>query len=485
MLDACVEKQISLDISPDKMAVYLSITSIPNTPPVTAMAIQIMLDTRGIKQGILNDAIEQAVLLALAQGSAKHILIAEGKKPIPGAVASFQSLIPQAPEKRPKIDEHGNVDYRNLGSMVQVKVGDPLMRKMPASAGEDGYTVLGDILKAKPGKDYPFASSTKGAIIAKDDPYLLVAEVEGQPIIQGRGVSVSPIIEVKNVDLSTGHIQFGGTVLVHGDVKTGMKIQAGNDVFISGTVEAAEINAQGNITIRGGIVGDAKTIQKSTQDSLVQTPRALAFIKAGGNVQAKFIEHSIVEAGVSIHIEESAVQSELIAACEIIVGQNKKGQIIGGQSFASSRIKTHVLGSASEIKTQLRVGAHPFIQQKTDTLKNKITLKKAELDYTQKSLDFMKDNPKSTRTDLRDRMLSTQAKLESELFELEEEYSHLLKHTHHHLAQPCVIAEQCTHGGVLIQIADAKYEVTEKRGPLIFVLRNQHIGTEMFMSGNE
>lgn len=62
-------------------------------------------------------------------------------------------------------------------------------------------------------------------------------------------VFVSDVLEVENVDTSTGDIEYEGSVLVNGNVLTNFSIKAQGHVEIRGVVEGARIEAGGDIII--------------------------------------------------------------------------------------------------------------------------------------------------------------------------------------------------------------------------------------------
>lgn len=76
-------------------------------------------------------------------------------------------------------------------------------------------------------------------------------------LVEGK-VFVSDVYEVENVDLSTGNIDFEGSVQVNGNVSSNFVIRAGGNVIISGVVEGAYIEAGGNIIIARGMNGMAR-----------------------------------------------------------------------------------------------------------------------------------------------------------------------------------------------------------------------------------
>lgn len=89
---------------------------------------------------------------------------------------------------------------------------------------------------------------------------------------------VSDVYDVPaNVDVSTGDIEYKGTVHVNGNVLTGYMIQATGDIIVNGVVEGAILIAGGNIVLKRGMQGMTK-----------------GSLSAAGNITAKFIENSEV-----------------------------------------------------------------------------------------------------------------------------------------------------------------------------------------------
>ncbi|MFD2272453.1 DUF342 domain-containing protein [Undibacterium arcticum] len=253
---------------------------------------------------------------ALAAGACEDLIIAAGNWPLDGTEARFEALLADKDQELSHVDEMANIQYRDLGHLLLVEPGDRLMRRTPAIQGCDGIDIRGQTLLAKPVPDRPFDKNLQGAAPAPDDPDLLLATIAGQPVPMADGVIVNSVIEVPNVDLSTGHVVFAGTIRISGDVKAGMRLDVTGDVFVSGTVEAAQITAGGNVAVKGGIIGHADTHFAGN----VLTP-STARIISKGSVQALFMENVHVEAGDSILIHGSARQCELVARNEIIVGK--------------------------------------------------------------------------------------------------------------------------------------------------------------------
>ena len=334
-----------VDVADDKSVASITLVPPYGGDPVTADQIQDALKTAGVVAGILPDEIEAA----LAEGSAAERVVARWKNVRDGQDAKFVSLIPEQEERRPQADEHGLIDYRDLGQMAAVRAGDPLMRRIPATPGENGYDVSGQVLKAIPGKNTPFSNLIKGAEFDPTDANLLRAAISGRPIVGPTGVSVDTVVVLPHVDISTGHVEFDGSVNVQGDVASGMRIRATGDVFISGSVGAARITAGGKIVIKGGVIGGGEA-DESANDHAV--------IRCEGLFQANFLEYATIESSSDVLIDDHCMYCTLAAGPRVVVGRagSKTGHIRGGTVSAARLVKADTFGSPVGVKTIVRVG---------------------------------------------------------------------------------------------------------------------------------
>jgi uncharacterized protein (DUF342 family) len=375
----------SIDIAPDLMSAFLTIIPPFGGQAVTSEQIYECLRETGIIYGIMDENIAES----LAKGHVHNKLIAAGVHPIPGEDTQFLSLVAEAKERRPQLDEHDNVDYRNLGNILSVKPGDPLMRRLPPTEGKPGKNIHGFLISAPKGNDIPFQLELSGTAFDQNDHDLLVAAVCGQPILVPNGVIVEPIITLKNVDLSSGNLQVAGTLNITGDVKSGMNVKATGDIIIGGVVEAAQIEAGGDLEIKGGIIG-----QGDTGNNGDELNSATAVIQAKGSVKALYVENASVSAGVDIFVRELVMKSVLSAGDRIMVGEpgSGKGRIIGGVCRATTRIETGVAGSRASVITRLEVGVDPSIRERFASVTHLLAVKQKELEETGKSLAYIRGN---------------------------------------------------------------------------------------------
>ncbi|WP_243370482.1 FapA family protein [Geotalea sp. SG265] len=377
---------LTLSIDPDLMSAHVTITPPHGGAPVTKDQVLQALSQAGVVAGILLDDIENAV----EEGEATSRLIAAGRPPQPGEDSQFVSLIPEMKERCPLADTEGNVDYRNTGGIVSVNEGDPLLRRMPPTKGIAGENLLGAILPAVDGVDVPFATNLSGTAPAPDDSELLLAALSGLPVLVDRGVIVEPVLNVKTVDLSTGNLHFNGTVDISGDVKEGMEVTATGDILIRGVVEAANVEAGGNIEIKGGIIG-----QKEVRNDRGELNPDICRIGAQGSISAQFAEHALIKAGQDVVIREVAMKSDITAGNAIIVGEKgmRKGHIIGGICRAATLVHAIVVGSPANVATRIQVGVDPAVSEKMATVKQQLLDKEKRLEEVEKTLAYIHENP--------------------------------------------------------------------------------------------
>jgi uncharacterized protein (DUF342 family) len=373
-----------IEVANDLMAAYLTLV-----PPQggRAKAVEVVNEIRA--QGITHGILHEKLRGALSAGHCTKLLIARGDDPVQGEKARFESLLGEKAEELAEIDDDAVVSYADLGHLLLINIGDPLMRRIPTVPGIEGINIKGQPVAAKPIQELTFNKDCTGAAPDENDPDLLLAAVAGQPSLITNGVRVNPIVEIDDLDLSTGNLDFSGTVKIKGDVKTGMRLRVSGDVFVQGTVEAAEIQAGGNVFIKGGIIGHSEAQQPGVSAAIA------ARIKSEGSVQALFAESALIEAGDSIMIAGNARQCEMLAGNEILVGKTnpKLGQIIGGRAQATMLIKAMGIGSPSGNTTKVQVGLDPYLEEKLRLKEQEFQKKLNDLDRVIKQIAYYKQNP--------------------------------------------------------------------------------------------
>ena len=266
------------------------------------------------------------------------LVVAKGKEPRHGTDAYIKYYFNTDVHARPTLKDDGTVDYFHLNMINPCKKGQLLAEIIPEDEGEYGTTVQGTKIKPRQVKKAHLEFGHN--IEISEDRRRITSMVDGHvSLVEGK-VFVSDVYEVENVDLSTGNIDFEGSVQVRGNVSSNFVIRAGGNVIISGVVEGAHIEAGGNIIIARGMNGMSKGI-----------------LKAGGNIVAKFLENSTATAGGYVSTE-SILHSNVTASTEIQV-TGKRGFITGGHVRAGQKIEVKTLGATLGAPTVVEVGVDP------------------------------------------------------------------------------------------------------------------------------
>ncbi len=344
------DAELSIAVGRDEMHATLTLTRAYGGKPVTRADVDEALAEHNVVHGLDRKAIDAA----LAAGECEPRVIARGEPPENGEDARFESLIKDTGPTGPRIDDNGLADYRELGTFVTVEPGDPLMRRIPPTPGRGGLNVHGLVVPPKPGKDTHFSGALKGAVTQPEDPDLLVAEIGGVPVILPDGVMVDPLIQVDAIDLSTGNLDFDGSVSVRGDVVSGSRIRATGEVRIGGTLEGATIETPGAVTVTGGVVGQGATGEGAGTGSTAR-------IRCGGTLTARFIANAIVDVGEDVVVSNGITHSRISAKRRIVVGtrSSQKSQVVGGELKAGELVQAAILGSPASITTRILVGHDP------------------------------------------------------------------------------------------------------------------------------
>lgn len=330
---------------PDFMRASITVTAPFGGAPLTGSDILEALKQNHIVKGIRKTQLQQLLeqTQQLSPGEKLTLPIAFGRLPEHGRDSRFEALVEDASHRilKPQASDDGKVDMRDLGELITVKAGQPLMKRIPATDGVPGFTVQGKVLPAKPGKDNEFQPGD-GTVICDHDPNLLLAEQSGIPVRKPRGMQVDEALTLTGVNVATGHINFDGSILISGDVTPGMRVSATGNITVAGFVELAELKAGGDISIIKGIIG-----RKQHDAKLACT------IEAKGNVTSKFAQFAEITCGQNAQFTLHVLHSVIRAEGEVIVMDQSKrhGSLSGGITEAGYSIRTVNLGALAGIPT--------------------------------------------------------------------------------------------------------------------------------------
>lgn len=314
------------------------------------------LNGMGIIYGIDQDAIMNFLS---DRCFATDYIFANGNLPRVGHDAKIEYFFNTNPSLKPKHNEDGSVDYKDLNTICEVKKGDILARLIPEDRGDKGKDIYG---KEIPTREVHSKKLSYGKNIdINDEKTEIYSKVDGHVALVDEEVFVSDVLEIpEDVDNSTGNVRYSGNVHINGNVKGGFSVVAEGDVIIEGVVEDAFIRSGGQIVVKCGIHGKHKGL-----------------LEAKGNVISQFIENGRVFAGGYVETG-SILYSDVNAAGDVTV-EERKGFISGGVVRAGGRVTSQTIGSDMGAPTKIEVGIAPkkkeryiFLQREIHQLNDRI-----------------------------------------------------------------------------------------------------------------
>ncbi|MFZ1281595.1 MAG: FapA family protein, partial [Ignavibacteriaceae bacterium] len=324
--------RVQVDVTDKNMKATVCIKAPTNDsePELVLQDVLVTLKVAGVKFGIN----EKLIGKYLADKKWDQLfVVAEGVYPTVGNDAIFGYNFSTTKSLKPQITDDGHIDYKEINVICSANKDDLLVKKIPATQGTSGTDVFGNELPGKFGKDF---NITAGAGTYKDPKDASIIKAASDGIITYNPKSL--IVEVQKlyaipgcVDFSTGNVHVKSSVDVGGDVKTGFSITTPYDINVKGRIEHAEIICDGNLNVKGGIVGDGKQL-----------------IKVGGDIHTGYIrdQHIICNGGVYAGTE---ISGSIIESGDEVTLVKPDGRIVGGKIVASSKIVAGGAGNKYDV----------------------------------------------------------------------------------------------------------------------------------------
>jgi uncharacterized protein len=366
-----LDSSIALSLSEDKMSAYLQLIEADENTSYSVDELQEYLGSNGIKFGIDMETLQRFAYQPRSY-FAYNMKVAQGKPAVNGHDGSIHFLIDVDNEGSGPVKlEDGKVNYRETRSLNNVTKGQLIAERMPPGQGESGINVLGETILAKDGKEARFALGKN--VVTDPERNRLYAVIDGLVTKTDRNkINVFPVFEVNgDVDYRVGNIDFIGTVVIRGNVLTGFRVRAAGDIRVIGTVEGADLEADGSIEITSGIMAANK-----------------GRVKAGKSVKSSFVQDGNVEAAEDVIVSQSILQSQVRAGRSIIC-KGVKGLIVGGLMQAGEKIEVRTLGNTMSAPTAVEVGVAPALRNELAALRQSMRLTADNLEKTNKALTLL------------------------------------------------------------------------------------------------
>ena len=434
-------QKINISLSPDEMEAYLQIdkNNIPGR-----INIIIALTDKGIKNGI-----DFGVVDAVSKGeiNQKSVIIARGTPCIDGKDGWYEFFVKTEIESFEELLEQDKINFSQIEWFETVNKDQQLAYYHKSIPGSDGTTVTGKKVFAKRCKELPLLSGT--GITKQKDNVTYTASQNGVVTIDGYTLKVTPLLKLKEVSASS-EVNFEGNLLIEGDVKSGARIHATEDVLIKGTVESAQINTEGNLILQKEFIGYRD-----------------ATIRAKKNVFGPDFE--LVEIYASQKIIGNKFKNCILYAQGQVKTVGQDGMITGGSTCAENGIKTVRLGTQERIPTFIKIGKIERFKQRENNYNSIIRDVSQELFTLQTAL---KEFQKRFSPELRNKM-EMYLKIENAIYTKEREMENILKQKHDLLEEinksetACVEITDILYEGVTVEIDGIKYQSQKTKGVIL------------------
>ena len=347
---------ISVRVSDDKMKAYLIMERPNEGGRRTEADLMAVLTKVGVNRGIDKEVLQQMIK---EEYYYRECVVAKGREVVDGVDGEFTFHFRTEKLGKPVVLEDGSIDYRNAELFERVTKGQVLVEYAPATAGSFGYTVTGQLLIPKRGKDLPVLRG-KGFELSEDKK-TYTSLMDGKIEYSDGTMEISSYFLIRgDLDMTRGNIRFGGDVEITGDVEPNMVIEAAGNIIVGGHVATASLTAGGDILLKKGMQGSGR-----------------GFVKAGGNISGKFFENTLIECSGN-------VEANYLLSCELhtegsVTISGLQGMIVGGITRAVKGVTAQSLGNRAEIATVIEVGINREMSSRYTELKKILSKIDSEL----------------------------------------------------------------------------------------------------------
>ena len=374
--------QPQLLISRDCMAAWVYvIPPLNGGPDITEENLRSLLKQDRVKTGILDETVKS---IAKEHIYDQVLLIARGILARNGIDGSVKDHFERVVQLEFEEDENGSVDYKNLNNIQAVKEGEVICEITTAIPGENGMTIEGQVYPCTvKGTPIPVPAGRNTQLT--EDGTLLISQKTGHVTFSNGKFQVDPLLKINgNIDNSTGNVDYDGDIFISGDVRNGFSVKATGSIDIRGSVEGAEISAQGPITIASGMSGNGR-----------------GTLTSESYVKCRYLEHCTVKAGGNVYAE-SIINSKIQSGEDIVVTSGI-GVIIGGSLLAGSNINANIIGSkVRRLITELIIANVPKNVEESSRLTREMEQLHHNLSEIRKNINYLESVQRPDKQQLLD-----------------------------------------------------------------------------------
>ncbi len=363
---------ISISVTSNGSEVYVTADPPENGgQEVSVNAIMRKLDEFKITYGIDKEAIQK---IADNKLYGERTLAARWKPAVNGIDGTITYHYEKTVDIAPVEDEHGFVDYKNLGLIRTVHKGDIIADITLPTEGEPGIDVHGRTLRQIVGKKASYSIGTNTELTA--DGTQIIAQTDGNINFKSGAFSIEQVVTIQgDVDASVGNITFVGDVIVKGEVMEGFKISSNANIVVAGNVNGASLEADGNIIIKKGCINSN--------------------IVAHGSVTINFCERSNIKC-------DGTLTSSNFVICDVYCGElivkGNNGGLMGGKYTSLDSVEISNIGTKTYVPTQLTIGDNALLAEEKAAVQNEIEKNQKNINDLTLIINFLNEKKKELRS---------------------------------------------------------------------------------------
>ena len=365
---------LDISVSKDKLTVSAYFDGAVPATDFNINDVKTMLHAEGILHGIADD--EQIRNYLDGQFCiGEQWTIATGTEPIPDTPPEIIYHFDTDPLKIGTLTEEGLMDWKDRGTLPQVKEGELLAEKIIGPKGKEGMDVYGKKIPIPKMREIRFKCG-KGARRSENGMQVF-ATVSGIPKLSVVGeISVMSTLHIPgDISLQTGHVTFDGHIEVTGAVEKGYRVKG--ESLRANEIRDAQIDVAGDITSMNGIFG--------------------ATIRCGGNLRAGHIHNSNIILAGDMAVEKEIIESNIEANGRCL---SNDGIIISCTISAKMGITAMDIGTQASNPSELIVGIDQQIEREIEATREKIHVIKTENESLPKLIKDLKRRSDQINTSL-------------------------------------------------------------------------------------
>ncbi|MDE5993450.1 MAG: FapA family protein [Oscillospiraceae bacterium] len=367
-----VDSEVSVTVVSNGSEAYITVEPPVNGgAEITADTIMRKLAEANVTYGIKADAVNK---IADKKLYGDRTLIAVWTPPVNGVDGTITYRYEKNVEIAPVEDEHGFVDYKNLGLVRTVHKGDVIADITLPTDGEPGMDVRGKTIRQIVGKKAAYSIGTNTELT--EDGTQIVALIDGNINYKSNAFVIDNVVTIAgDVDASVGNINFIGDVVVKGEVMEGFKISSNANIIVAGNVNGAQLEADGDVIIKKGCINSK--------------------VVAHGSVTINFCERSDIKC-------DGTLTSSNFVICDVYCGElcvkGNTGGLMGGKYTSLSSVELSNIGTKNYTPTMLTIGDNALLAEERDSLMKEIEKNQKSIEDLTLIINFLNEKKKELRT---------------------------------------------------------------------------------------